>query len=102
MSAHGIMQKTLGFTCAERRAVRLVDKVRALLSSAGYEDAVVVEKATLHPKINSVEINGTDSFYDMPQHIYEHYKKIESCHTSKEQILTLNVSHPKDWRDLYN
>ena len=77
-------------------------KVRALLSSAGYEDAVAVEKATLHPKINSVEINGTDSFYDMPQHIYEHYKKIESCHTSKEQILTLNISHPKDWRDLYN
>lgn len=77
-------------------------KVRALLTSAGYENAVSVEKATLHPKTNSVAINGTDRFYDMPQHIYDHYKKIELGHTSKEQILTLNIAHPKDWRNLYN
>ncbi len=87
----------LGAQCKQTKT-----KVRAMLSSAGYGDKVAVERAKLHSEKNAVYVEGIANFTDMIQHRYNHYKKLEALHTDKEQILTLNIVAPRDWRKLYN
>lgn len=77
-------------------------KVRALLSSSGFGAEISVEKASLHPQSHTVEVKGNNKFSDLIEYRYEYYKKLESLYSDKEQILTLQVVHPRNERELYN